>query len=224
MTVYTSRNPPPPPSPPSSPARRRRRVPEPRWIVFAVVLSLFASMLLVNGLVTGEFTQDGAAASTADTDRVPAAALDGGPIIQTDGSTTTTVSVPSRQIVLTFDDGPDPRYTPEILDVLAKYDVPGVFFQIGSEISRYPSVAKQVKDAGHEIGIHTFTHPEMSTKSQPRAASASLKVAASSAPIPRSSQSVPLKRMPSGFSSGHAARTASNTSSGKRMRFDISPP
>ncbi|MFF5085514.1 bifunctional polysaccharide deacetylase/glycosyltransferase family 2 protein [Actinoplanes sp. NPDC000266] len=148
-----------------APKSRRLRVPQPRWVLLVVLLGLFASILLVNGLVTGEFTQDGAAESTSETDEVPDAALNGGPIIQTDGTTTTTVTVPDNKIVLTFDDGPSPEYTPEILKVLDKYDVPGVFFQIGSEISRYPSVSKQVKDAGHEIGIHTFTHPEMSGKS-----------------------------------------------------------
>ncbi|MBU2669634.1 bifunctional polysaccharide deacetylase/glycosyltransferase family 2 protein [Actinoplanes bogorensis] len=149
-----------------APARRRLRVPQPRWIVLVVVLLLFTGILLVNGLVEGEFTQDGAADSTAQTDQVPAAALNGGPIIQTGGSTTSTVSVPDKQIVLTFDDGPSPQYTPEILAVLKKYDVPAVFFMIGSEISKYPGIVRDVRAAGHEIGIHTFTHPDMSTKGQ----------------------------------------------------------
>ncbi|MBB2941894.1 cellulose synthase/poly-beta-1,6-N-acetylglucosamine synthase-like glycosyltransferase/peptidoglycan/xylan/chitin deacetylase (PgdA/CDA1 family) [Actinoplanes lutulentus] len=162
MSVYTSGKARPPKD--SPPILRRIRVPEPRWVVFAVLLTLFASILLVNGLVEGEFTQDGAIESTAETDQVPAEALNGGPIIQTDGSTTTTVDAGTKQIVLTFDDGPDPEYTPEILDVLAKYDVPATFFMIGSEISKHPSLVRQVVDAGHEIGIHTFTHPEMSGK------------------------------------------------------------
>ncbi|MBM2618794.1 glycosyltransferase [Actinoplanes sp. LDG1-06] len=149
-----------------APVRRRLPVPRPRWIVLAVVLALFAGILLVNGLVEGEFTQDGAAESTADTDQVPAAARNGGPVIQTGGSETSTMSVPDKEIVLTFDDGPSPEYTPEILDVLSKYDVPAVFFMIGSEISKYPGIVRDVRDAGHEIGIHTFTHPEMSTKSE----------------------------------------------------------
>ncbi|BCY14721.1 bifunctional polysaccharide deacetylase/glycosyltransferase family 2 protein [Actinoplanes sp. L3-i22] len=152
-------------------ARRRRvrvPVPSPRWIVLTVVLGLFACILVVNGIVQGEFTQDGAAAATDDTDQVPSAALTGGPIIQTDGSTTTTVTVPDNQIVLTFDDGPSPTYTPQILDVLKEYDVPGTFFMIGSQISQYPGLVKRVKEAGHEIGIHTFTHPEMSSKGERR--------------------------------------------------------
>ncbi|GIF25901.1 bi-functional transferase/deacetylase [Paractinoplanes tereljensis] len=131
-----------------------------------MVVTLFASILVVNGIVLGEFTQDGAVASTADTDQVPSAALKGGPVIQTDGKTTTTVTVPDKQIVLTFDDGPDPKYTPEILKVLAEYDVPATFFMIGSEISQHPDLVRQVRDAGHEIGIHTFTHPDLSTKNE----------------------------------------------------------
>ncbi|MEU4687651.1 bifunctional polysaccharide deacetylase/glycosyltransferase family 2 protein [Actinoplanes sp. NPDC023714] len=149
-------------------ARRRIPVPRPRWIVLSVVLLLFASLLLVNGVVQGEFAQDGAVESTSDTGRVPDEALNGGPIIQTDGTTTTTASAGAGQIVLTFDDGPSPEYTPEILEVLAEYDVPATFFMIGSEISKYPGLTRDVLDAGHEIGIHTFTHPDMSTKSDRR--------------------------------------------------------
>ncbi|WP_328466605.1 bifunctional polysaccharide deacetylase/glycosyltransferase family 2 protein [Actinoplanes sp. NBC_00393] len=136
-----------------------------RWLVLAVLISLFASILMVNGLVQGEFTQDGAIESTSQTSQVPDEALTGGPIIQTDGSTTTTVAAGDKQIVLTFDDGPDPEYTAEILEVLAEYDVPATFFMIGSEISKYPDLVRQVVDEGHEIGIHTFTHPELSGQS-----------------------------------------------------------
>ncbi|MEU8236760.1 bifunctional polysaccharide deacetylase/glycosyltransferase family 2 protein [Actinoplanes missouriensis] len=149
-----------------APARRRIPVPRPRWIVLSVVLVLFASILVVNGVVQGEFAQDGAVESTSETDEVPDEALSGGPIIQTDGTTTTTVSPGDYQIVLTFDDGPSPEYTPEIMDVLEEYGVPGTFFMIGSEMSRYPGLTKEVLDAGHEIGIHTYTHPDMSTKNE----------------------------------------------------------
>ena len=165
MTVYPSKQ--APPAPRVRPARRLR-VPKLRWLIFSLLVGLFASMLLVNGLVKGDFAEDGATASTAETDEVPATALTGGPIIQTDGTTTSTVSVPDRQIVLTFDDGPDPQYTPEIVKVLAEYDVPATFFMIGSAISRYPDVVRQVSDAGHEIGIHTFTHPDLSDKNERR--------------------------------------------------------
>ncbi|MEV6349957.1 bifunctional polysaccharide deacetylase/glycosyltransferase family 2 protein [Actinoplanes sp. NPDC051851] len=172
MTVYASKEsatpeePAPPPSPPPQAPPLKLKVPEPRWIVFAVLISLFASILLVNGLVQGEFTQDGASESTENIDKVPDEAFDGGPIIQTDGTTTKTAAVADKQVVLTFDDGPDPTYTPEVLAVLAKYHVTGTFFMLGSQISKYPSLVKQVKDAGNEIGIHTFTHPDLAGKGE----------------------------------------------------------
>ena len=148
------------------PVRRRLPVPRPRWILLGVVLALFASILLVNGVVQGEFAEDGAVASTAETGQVPDEARNGGPIIQTDGTTTTTAAAGDGQIVLTFDDGPDPEYTPEILEVLAEYDITATFFMIGSEISKHPGLVEDVRDAGHEIGIHTFTHPDLSGQSQ----------------------------------------------------------
>ena len=66
-----------------------------------------------------------------------------------------------RTIALTFDDGPHPRYTPQILALLEAYNIRGTFFMIGKNISFYPEMAKEVFRAGHEIGSHTFTHPHM---------------------------------------------------------------
>ncbi len=71
-----------------------------------------------------------------------------------------------KEVAITFDDGPDPEWTPKILDVLKKYGVKATFFQIGVEVEKYPSVAKRVFDEGHEIGNHTFTHPDISTISK----------------------------------------------------------
>ena len=61
-------------------------------------------------------------------------------------------------IALTFDDGPHPKYTSEILDILDKYDVKATFFVIGRNAESYPSALKRIADSGHEIGNHTFTH------------------------------------------------------------------
>jgi cellulose synthase/poly-beta-1,6-N-acetylglucosamine synthase-like glycosyltransferase/peptidoglycan/xylan/chitin deacetylase (PgdA/CDA1 family) len=71
-----------------------------------------------------------------------------------------------KEVALTFDDGPDPEWTPKILDVLKKYGFKATFFQIGAEVEKFPSVAKRVFDEGHEIGNHTFTHPDISTISK----------------------------------------------------------
>ncbi len=70
---------------------------------------------------------------------------------------------PPKKVVLSFDDGPDPEWTPKVLDVLKQYDVKGVFFTIGLEAEKYPSILKRTYREGHEIGNHTFTHPDISS-------------------------------------------------------------
>lgn len=66
-----------------------------------------------------------------------------------------------KKIALTFDDGPHPKYTEEILDLLAFYQIKATFFMIGKNVSLYPETAKRVACEGHEIGSHTYTHPHM---------------------------------------------------------------
>jgi cellulose synthase/poly-beta-1,6-N-acetylglucosamine synthase-like glycosyltransferase/spore germination protein YaaH/peptidoglycan/xylan/chitin deacetylase (PgdA/CDA1 family) len=67
-----------------------------------------------------------------------------------------------RKVVLSFDDGPDPTYTPEILDILKAKHAPGVFFTIGLEADKFPGLLRRYYNEGHEIGNHTFTHPDIS--------------------------------------------------------------
>lgn len=63
-----------------------------------------------------------------------------------------------KVVALTFDDGPSPRWTPEILDALKEKHVKGTFFMIGEHVLRYPDVARRVAIEGHEIGNHSFDH------------------------------------------------------------------
>lgn len=63
-----------------------------------------------------------------------------------------------REIALTFDDGPHPRDTPEVLDVLAKHEVRATFFLIGKDVEKNQSLVKQIHAGGHEIGIHCYRH------------------------------------------------------------------
>lgn len=65
---------------------------------------------------------------------------------------------------LTFDDGPDQRYTPQILDVLRKHHVKATFFLMGSRVVKHPNVARRIVNEGHAIGNHTYWHPQL-TKS-----------------------------------------------------------
>ncbi len=74
-----------------------------------------------------------------------------------------------RQLVLTFDDGPDPVYTRQILDTLAFYHVPANFFVVGIEAESHIPIIKRIFREGHEIGNHTFLHPNMAKVSLQRA-------------------------------------------------------
>jgi len=64
-------------------------------------------------------------------------------------------------LALTFDDGPDPRWTPAILDILKREGVPATFFIIGKNGQAYPDLVRRMANEGHEIGNHTFTHPNL---------------------------------------------------------------
>jgi cellulose synthase/poly-beta-1,6-N-acetylglucosamine synthase-like glycosyltransferase/peptidoglycan/xylan/chitin deacetylase (PgdA/CDA1 family) len=67
-----------------------------------------------------------------------------------------------NKVVLTFDDGPDPEWTPKILDVLKREHAPATFFLIGIQTDRFSGLAKRIYNEGHTIGNHTFTHPDVS--------------------------------------------------------------
>lgn len=73
-----------------------------------------------------------------------------------------------HEVSLSFDDGPDPRWTPKILDVLEKYNVKGTFFMIGDEAAENVGIMKRVYRDGDEIGNHTWTHPDISEISTQR--------------------------------------------------------
>jgi len=71
-----------------------------------------------------------------------------------------------KQVTLTFDDGPDPTYTPKILDILKQKNATGTFFLIGLQTQKFPGLAQRIYQEGNAIGNHTFTHPDISDVSQ----------------------------------------------------------
>lgn len=75
----------------------------------------------------------------------------------------------NRQVLLTFDDGPDPVYTKKILDILKRENVPAAFFIVGAQAQSNLPLLKRISREGHEIGNHTFTHPNMAEVSEERA-------------------------------------------------------
>ncbi|MFJ7731365.1 polysaccharide deacetylase family protein [Lysinibacillus sp. NPDC097231] len=71
-----------------------------------------------------------------------------------------------RRIALTFDDGPHPKVTEQILNILDKYHAKATFFMLGSRVQYYPDVARDVLARGHEIGNHTWNHPVLTKLTQ----------------------------------------------------------
>ncbi|MEH7120561.1 polysaccharide deacetylase family protein [Neobacillus vireti] len=69
----------------------------------------------------------------------------------------------TKEVVLSFDDGPDPTYTPQILDILDKNHIKGTFFIIGENAMKHPELVKKMYKDGHVIGNHTFTHPDVAS-------------------------------------------------------------
>ena len=76
----------------------------------------------------------------------------------------------SMKIALTFDDGPHPYRTDEVLDVLEKYGVRATFFVVGENVSYYPAPLKRAVSLGHEIGNHTYHHARLSEVCEQNAA------------------------------------------------------
>ncbi len=141
--------------------RRRRLLPRPRVMLGSLLVLLFVGVLIVQAYINAEFRGDHVESEVGDQTGVPAAIRGGGPVINTTGGQVSSNRLPARTIALTFDDGPDPVWTPKILEVLNENDAHGTFFVLGSQVARHPDLTRTISAGGHELGLHTFTHPNM---------------------------------------------------------------
>ncbi|MEV0803649.1 bifunctional polysaccharide deacetylase/glycosyltransferase family 2 protein [Kribbella sp. NPDC050281] len=147
-------------------ARRAKQVPlRTHWIVLTMLLVCLSSMLLLNGYTRHLFgaEPDGAVTSGGPAGAVPRAIAGGGPVIDAQPGEVRSVRPANRTIALTFDDGPDPVWTPKVLDVLKAQRVKATFFVVGTEVAAHPALARRIVAEGHQIGMHTFTHANLST-------------------------------------------------------------
>jgi len=100
--------------------------------------------------------------ATSDTDESPVVGLGAaGPIVDLSGTTVRSVPPPTGEVALTFDDGPDPTWTPQVLAILTRYRVPATFFVVGSSALAHPGLVKAELSAGDDVGSHTFTHVDL---------------------------------------------------------------
>jgi cellulose synthase/poly-beta-1,6-N-acetylglucosamine synthase-like glycosyltransferase/peptidoglycan/xylan/chitin deacetylase (PgdA/CDA1 family) len=132
------------------------------WLLGALLLLTFGSALSVNGLVHGPHSQDNpAGAPEASSSSVPRQVQGDRPIIDAAHQPPVTYKIPAKTVILTFDDGPDAKWTPQVLAMLRKYKVPATFFVVGSAVVRHPGLVRDMHKSGSEIGMHTFTHANM---------------------------------------------------------------
>jgi len=74
-----------------------------------------------------------------------------------------------EQVAISFDDGPDPEWTPQILDILKEHGATASFFVVGRKVEKDPDLLRRIVAEGHEVGIHTYTHPNLAEVSEDRA-------------------------------------------------------
>ncbi|MBG6101715.1 cellulose synthase/poly-beta-1,6-N-acetylglucosamine synthase-like glycosyltransferase/peptidoglycan/xylan/chitin deacetylase (PgdA/CDA1 family) [Micromonospora vinacea] len=137
-----------------------RRDPRAHWLLLLLGLLLLLAALTVNGLLSGLAGGSGNATARPASD-VPAAVGSGGPVLRLDRAEPVSRALPDRTIALTFDDGPDPRWTPQVLDVLRRHGAHATFFVVGARVNEHPELLRRILAEGHEIGSHTFTHADL---------------------------------------------------------------
>ncbi|MEV6815332.1 glycosyltransferase, partial [Micromonospora sp. NPDC051296] len=145
-----------PPARPDHPTQPRHRT---GWIVWGSLLTVVLCVLFVEAYANSEFVPDHVR-EVGDQAGVPAAIRAGGPVIDTTEGQATSYHMPPHTIALTFDDGPDPVWTPKVLDVLRRHQAPATFFVVGSQVARHSDLARRIAAEGHELGVHTFSHPD----------------------------------------------------------------
>jgi len=140
--------------------RRARWTPAAHWALVLVVAVAVAAGLLLQGYARNEVGRS--STEQGGTAKALSAAPGSGSVIYRSGGRLTSRGMPDKTVALTFDDGPDPTWTPRILDVLRREQVPGTFFDVGSRVASNPGIVRRELTDGNEVGSHTFTHASLS--------------------------------------------------------------
>ncbi|WP_309500546.1 bifunctional polysaccharide deacetylase/glycosyltransferase family 2 protein [Streptomyces shenzhenensis] len=143
--------------------RTRQVTPRTHWLLLCVLVVTLSAALLLQGYTHHMFriTSDDVTGPRGRADTVPGQVAHGGPVIAGAAGSPHTARPKARTIALTFDDGPDPVWTPRILDVLRRNHVHATFFVVGTQVVAHPELVRRIVAEGHQIGIHTFTHPDL---------------------------------------------------------------
>lgn len=140
----------------------RRRDPRGHWALLILCGCALIAGLLLQGYAhgaVGESPQHEHAHSGLG----PPEVARGGPVLNLTGGPPRSVKPPRRTIALTFDDGPDPRWTPQVLDVLRRHGAHATFFDVGARVADHPDLVRRTLREGNEVGSHTYTHIDMAS-------------------------------------------------------------
>jgi cellulose synthase/poly-beta-1,6-N-acetylglucosamine synthase-like glycosyltransferase/peptidoglycan/xylan/chitin deacetylase (PgdA/CDA1 family) len=131
-----------------------------RRVLLGFCLGMLVLLLLVDGFTTKTVGAAGTGARSVAGSPLAGSA----PVLVSNGhgGLVSHQPPPGRRIALTFDDGPSPEWTPKIAAILRAQHVPATFFEVGSQVVRYPDVTCLLHRDGFELGNHTFTHANLS--------------------------------------------------------------
>ncbi|MFG2533488.1 bifunctional polysaccharide deacetylase/glycosyltransferase family 2 protein [Streptomyces sp. NPDC048516] len=163
---------------------RQSRDPRGHWLLLLLILPVMFGALLFEGWTTHEV--DAAKTRKDCTSPVPRSVDKGGPVLRFHDGKAASSAVPARTVALTYDGGPDPVWTPRLLDLLRKYHAHATFFLRGAQAAQHPDLVRRIRAEGHEIGSNTYTGAAMGASSPLRASleqSLTQKVLAGSAGI-----------------------------------------
>jgi cellulose synthase/poly-beta-1,6-N-acetylglucosamine synthase-like glycosyltransferase/peptidoglycan/xylan/chitin deacetylase (PgdA/CDA1 family) len=137
---------------------RRSREPRGHWAIAGLLSVLLCATLVLHGYATHQIGHTEAAAGVSGQS---AGLLAGQALLDLRFDDVHSVEPQTRTVALTFDDGPDPRWTPEVLDVLRRHGVHATFFVVGARVLEHPDLTRRLLSEGHEIGNHTFSHVDV---------------------------------------------------------------
>jgi cellulose synthase/poly-beta-1,6-N-acetylglucosamine synthase-like glycosyltransferase/peptidoglycan/xylan/chitin deacetylase (PgdA/CDA1 family) len=127
-----------------------------------MIVLIFMIGLVIEGYTRGVLGENSADLAHAGGPFAPSSVLHSGPVINASGGRLRSYSMPRRTVALTFDDGPDPVWTPKILAILRRYRVPATFFLVGAHVASWPGIVRQEVADGDQVGSHTYTHANLS--------------------------------------------------------------
>src|SRR6266536_212241 len=154
-------------------ARKIERPPA-HWLMLGLFLGGLLLLLLVQGL-TVKTTGASGTPPQRHPGQAPALKTNAALLVAGPGDTLVPREAPvGRRIALTFDDGPDPRWTPAIADTLKRLHAPATFFAVGEHVIRHPGIVADLHDDGFELGNHTFSHADLASAGRLRGLQISL--------------------------------------------------